>query len=192
MSSREALRALQDRLALRLQAAPGEAEGAQARWLAVHAGGARYLVPLAQAGEIFPFAPPHPVPYTQGWFLGVAHLRGGLWAAVDLGAFIAGQAGGADEPGRRDAGGGVTGGGDASGGDARLVTFHALLDVNGALRIDRLAGLRAPEDFSASAPAPEGAPGWFASRYCDDRGEAWQALCLRTLARDPRFLALAA
>lgn len=171
LPSREALRAMQDRLARRLQA--GASEEGQACWLAVRAAAGRYLLPLAQAGEIFPFAPPQPVPYTRGWFLGVAHLRGGLWAAVDLAAFVAGEGAGAASE------------------DARLVTFHAQLELNGALRVDGLSGLRGPEDFAASAPPPEGAPPWFARRYSDAQGLAWQALCLATLAREPRFLALA-
>ncbi len=207
MRSREALRDLQDRLAQRLQA--GRADSAQACWLAVHAGGGRYLLPLGQAGEIFPFTPPHPVPYTRPWFLGVVHLRGGLWAAVDLAGFVAAQGAGAVS---------VTGAGDACGeqgesregvdgriavahsrplpaspsadAEARLVTLHPQLDVNGVLRIDRLAGLRGPEDFLATASAPAGAPAWFTGRYTDSRAETWQALSLVALARDDAFLSL--
>ena len=86
MANREALRELQSRLASRLQVA--RTEGIQASWLAVEAAGARYLLPLAQAGEIFPFTAPQPVPYTQPWYLGVANLRGGLWGVADLARFI--------------------------------------------------------------------------------------------------------
>ena len=89
MANREALRELQTRLADRLQAA--RTEGVQASWLAVEAAGVRYLFPLAQAGEIFPFAQPQHVPYTQPWFLGVANLRGGLYGVVDLAAFASGR-----------------------------------------------------------------------------------------------------
>ena len=172
MPAREALRAMQERLARRLQAGP--AENGQARWLAVRAGGGGYLLPLAQAGEIFPYAPPRQVPYTRGWFLGVAHLRGGLWAAVDLGGFVADAA-----PDRAEA--------EEA---ARLITFHPGLEVNSALRVDGLAGLRGPQDFAATAPPPPGAPAWFAACYGDTQGRAWQALCLAALAREPRFLAL--
>jgi len=77
MANREALRELQSRLASRLQAA--RAEGVQAGWLAVEAAGRKYLFPLSQAGEIFPFTATQPVPYTHDWFLGVANLRGDYW-----------------------------------------------------------------------------------------------------------------
>ena len=42
----------------------------------------KYLFPLGHAGEIFPWTPPQPVPYTEPWFLGVANLRGGLYGVV--------------------------------------------------------------------------------------------------------------
>ncbi len=185
MSSREALLAMQERLARRLQAGP--ADDSQACWLAVQADGGRYLLPLAQAGEIFPYAPPQRVPYTRGWFLGVAHLRGGLWAAVDLAAFIGDgelvETRAPDRGSGRDL--------PEFGEEARLVTFHAQLEVNGALRVDRLSGLRGPEDFASSASAPAQSPAWFGLRYSDAQGQVWQVLSLGLLAHDPRFLALA-
>jgi twitching motility protein PilI len=61
MANREALRDLQSRLAGRLQAARSEGVSVAA-WLAVQAGGRDYLLPLNQAGEIFPgpaFSPSH-------------------------------------------------------------------------------------------------------------------------------------
>ena len=89
MANREALRELQSRLASRLQAA--RSEGVQAGWLAVEAGGRKYLFPLAQSGEIFPYHATQAVPYTQAWFMGVANLRGGLFGVADLASFVSGQ-----------------------------------------------------------------------------------------------------
>ena len=54
MANREALRQLHARLAARLQAARSEGVAA-ASWLAVDAGGSKYVMPLAQAGGIFPW-----------------------------------------------------------------------------------------------------------------------------------------
>lgn len=62
MANRDALRAFQSRLASRLQAA--RTTGVAATWLAVEAGEGKYLFPLGHAGEIFPWTPPQPVPYT--------------------------------------------------------------------------------------------------------------------------------
>jgi twitching motility protein PilI len=176
MAQREALRELQARLAARLQVA--RTEGVQAAWLALEAGGAGYLFPLSQAGEIFSLVPPQPVPYTQPWFLGVANLRGGLWTVIDLAAFVANAA-----PAQRT---------EADREDVRLVTLNALLDVNCALLVDRLAGLRSPDGFGASTPAPMGSPDWFGKRYTDADGRPWQEVDLQALSRHPDFLTVSA
>ncbi len=176
MANREALRELQSRLASRLQAA--RTEGVQASWLAVESGGRKFLFPLAQSGEIFPFASAQPVPYTQGWFLGVANLRGGLFGVVDLSSFVSGQA-----PAMRS---------DASRAESRLVALNANLDINCALLIDRLAGLRNMEAFSSSCDAPQGSPEFFGSGYTDANGAYWQELNLQALSQQPQFLSISA
>src|SRR5678815_910911 len=154
MANREALRDLQSRLASRLQAA--RTAGAQASWLAVESAGAKYLFPLAQSGEIFPFVSAQPVPYTQAWFLGVANLRGGLYGVVDLAGFVAGHA----PPARSD----------ATRAESRLVALNSALEVNCALLIDRLAGLRNMDAFASSTAPPEGSPSYFGSGYTDANG----------------------
>ena len=180
MANREALRELQARLAQRLQTT-GDA-GQQAQWLAVEAGGARWLLPLAQAGEIFPFSgphqAPHAVPYTQDWFLGVASLRGGLWGVVDFAAFVAGS-----PPAPRS---------EAALAEARLVTLNPALEVNSALLVDRLAGLRGPEAFTACVPAPEGSPPWFGNQCTDPQGACWQEVNLQALSQQAQFLGIVA
>ncbi len=176
MANREALRELQARLAERLQAA--RSEGVQAAWLAVEAAGARYLLPLAQAGEIFPTPAPQPVPYTQPWFLGVANLRGGLWGVIDLASFISGR-----PPVPRP---------ELQRAQTRVVALNAILEVNCAILVDRLAGLRALDAFQSSSPAPAGSPGWFGSLYTDSSGACWQEINLQALSQQPQFLSISA
>ncbi|MES3003183.1 MAG: chemotaxis protein CheW [Pseudomonadota bacterium] len=176
MANREALRELQSRLASRLQAA--RTEGVQASWLAVEAAGGRYLFPLAQSGEIFPFASAQHVPYTQAWFLGVANLRGGLYGVVDLAGFVAGRA-----PAMRS---------DATRAESRLVALNAALEVNCALLIDRLAGLRNMEAFSSSSEPAEGSPDYFGSGYTDANGVFWQEINLQALSQQSQFLSISA
>jgi twitching motility protein PilI len=176
MANREALRDLQSRLASRLQAA--RTEGVQASWLAVESAGAKYLFPLAQSGEIFPFSSTQPVPYTQAWFLGVANLRGGLYGVVDLASFVGGHT-----PTMRS---------DATRAESRLVALNAMLEVNCALLIDRLAGLRNLDAFSASSEPPEGSPNYFGSGYTDANGAYWQEINLQALSQQPQFLSISA
>jgi twitching motility protein PilI len=176
MANREALRELQSRLASRLQAA--RSEGVQAAWLAVESAGRKYLFPLSQSGEIFPYAATQHVPYTQGWFLGVANLRGGLFGVVDLASYVTGQA-----PVQRS---------DAGRAESRLVALNALLDINCALLIDKLAGLRNMDGFVSSEAAPAGAPDYFGSGYTDAGGAFWQEINLQALSQQPQFLSISA
>lgn len=174
MAAREALREFQSRLATRLQSAHASNVAA---WLAVEAGSGRYLFPLGQAGEIFPWSAPTPVPYTQPWYLGVVNLRGGLWGVAQLSAFMGEpvtwhQAG----EGARDL--------------VRLVAFNEVLDVNCALVVDRLVGLRGIEAFTTSEPAAESAGPWMGATYYTAQGEAWQELNLQVLAQQPEFLSI--
>jgi twitching motility protein PilI len=176
MANREALRELQSRLASRLQAA--RSEGVQAAWLAVEAAGNKYLFPLSQAGEIFPYTSTQGVPYTHPWFLGVANLRGGLYGVVDLASYVSGQA-----PAQRS---------DASRAESRLVALNQLLEINCALLIDRLAGLRNMEAFTASNEPPAGSPDYFGSGYTDANGAHWQEINLQALSQQPQFLSISA
>jgi twitching motility protein PilI len=175
MANREALRDLQARLASRMQAA--KAEGLSISWLAVRAGGMDYLLPLAQSGEIFPLPAVQSVPYSQSWFLGVVNLRGGLYGVVDLAAFIAGQA-----PARSE----------QYWGEASVVTLNAALDINCALLIDSLSGLRHVGAFSGSEPPPDGAPPYFGNRYIDADGSRWQEINLQQLSQMSEFLSISA
>jgi len=176
MANREALRQFQSHLASRLSAA--RTTGVAASWLAVEAAHVKYLFPLSQSGEIFPWANTQPVPYTQRWFLGVANLRGGLYGVIDLGSFVADTTPASRAEPARD--------------QARLVALNSVLDVNCALLIDRLVGLRSMDSFIDSAPASDTAPGYFGSGYTDADGAHWQEINLQALSQQPRFLSISA
>ncbi len=177
MANRDALRAFQSRLASRLQAA--KTSGVSASWLAVEAGDAKYLFPLGHAGEIFPWTPPLAVPYTEPWFLGVANLRGGLYGVVQLSSFASGVA----TPLAVS---------EAARAQSRMVAFNELLEVNCALLVDRLVGLRGVEAFTASEPPGSEAPDWLGHAYTDEAGERWQEVNLQAMAQQPRFLSIGA
>lgn len=169
MANKEGLRELQGRLAERLQAA--RSADRPTGWLAVEAGGHGFLLPLAEAGEIFPSKALVPVPHTLPWFIGVANLRGILAGVVDLAGFLGLPA----QP--------------VVGEHARVVAFNPALEINAALRVERLAGLRNPEQLQVETAPEGGAPPTFVGRGLrDDSGRLWQELRLAELARDERFL----
>ncbi|HYP70799.1 MAG TPA: chemotaxis protein CheW [Variovorax sp.] len=176
MANRDALRAFQSRLAGRLQAA--RSSGVSASWLAVEAGESKFLFPLGHAGEIFPWTPPQVVPYTHQWFLGVSNLRGGLYGVVEFATFATGRRAAPVN--------------EAVRAQSRLVALNELLEVNCALLIDRLVGLRGVEAFVASEPPAADAPAWMGSTYTDENGEQWQEVNLQALSQQPQFLSIGA
>lgn len=178
MANRQALKELQERLAKRLTAA--RSEMATASWLAVEAAEQRYLMPLVQSGEIFPWATVQPVPYTKPWYLGVASLRGGLQGVIDLARFF-------QRPGAV-----LAEAGDRVSSESRLVSLHSALGINAVLLIDRLRGLRNPGMFTAIAESLADAPACFAHRLVDAQGQVWQELNLQALAAEPEFVAISA
>lgn len=176
MANREALRELQARLASRLQAA--RSEGMTVAWLAVRVGGKSLLFPLGQSGEIFPLSSLQPVPYARDWFRGVINIRGGLYGVVDLAGFIAGDMGVVrSEPASQD---------------PSVVTLNVALEVNCALQVDGLLGLRGGDAFASSSPADPGAPAYFGNQFLDSAGEQWQEIDLRILSQTPQFLSISA
>ncbi len=173
MANKEALRELQSRLAERLQAARTQERGKS--WLAVEAGSHGFLFPLKEAGEIFPLSPVLPVPHAHGWFLGVANLRGHLHGVVDLAGFLGLKN---VEPVREQ---------------SRLVALNGSLEINCALLVDKLSGLRSEQQLKPDPePANTARPHFVGARYKDEGGRVWQELDLAAMAGDDAFLRIVA
>ena len=173
MANKQALRDLQTRLAERLQAARTQVRGQS--WLAVECSGRGFLLPLREAGEIFALAPIQPVPYSHRWFLGVANLRGHLHGVVDLAGFLGAKIAGsnAELPLREQ---------------SRLVGFNPTLEINCALMVDRLSGLRSHDELASEPDEGTARPSFVGARLRDRAGRLWQELLLSELANDEAFL----
>jgi twitching motility protein PilI len=176
MANKDALRELQQRLADRLQAVRQQAP--TRNWLAVEIAGHGFLLPLDQAGEIFPLSAIQPVPHSQDWFLGVANLRGQLHGVIDLAAFLGLPRRSTRQPGEmasRDAG--------------RLVAFNGGMQLNAALLVDRLMGLRNASALAVDEQAAQAdRPHFVGQQWRDAQGRAWYELDLGGLASDEVFL----
>ncbi|MEY4766279.1 MAG: hypothetical protein RI907_2952 [Pseudomonadota bacterium] len=177
MANKEALRALQQRLAERLNMVRQQAP--VRNFLAVEIAGHGFLLPLDQVGEIFPLSAIQDVPHCQAWFRGVANLRGQLHGVVDLAAYLGLPGRGPrrlpTETTMRDAG--------------RLIAFNAGLQMNAALWIDRLMGLRNPQNLKAGdGTAEPGRPHFIGATWQDDQDRSWYELDLAALVADEQFL----
>ncbi len=173
MANKEALRELQSRLSERLSAVRSSPQTGKS-WLAVECAGRGLLFPLREAGEIFPMAGLQPVPHSQSWFLGVANLRGHLHGVVDLARFLGLESSQANRE------------------QARLVGFNPQSNLNCALLVDRLSGLRSEEQLTAEKDDPSSRPPFVGARYRDAAGRIWQELNLLELAGNEFFLRIAA
>jgi twitching motility protein PilI len=171
MANKEALRELQTRLADKLKAARAQERGKS--WLAVESAGHGFLLPLELSGEIFPFNACSPVPHTQNWFLGVANLRGRLHGVVDLALFLGVQR----SSWARDS--------------SWLVALNLSLNMNAALLLDKLSGLRNIDQLKLEPHDAKILPAFVGAHYRDDEGRLWQELNLSALVNETTFLRIA-
>ena len=89
MARRVSLREFQQDLVRRLnEAAAADAPSAR---LGVQVGSEVWLVRLEEASEVIPVPAIANVPLTQGWFRGLANIRGNLFSVIDLSAFQGGE-----------------------------------------------------------------------------------------------------
>jgi len=171
MANKQALRELQSRLAERLRASQDRSQAAN--WLAVEAGGRGFLFPLAEAGEIYTgSAALMSVPHTSRWFMGVANLRGHLHGVVDWAGFLGLRR--SVEAVARD--------------QVCLVAFNTSLDINCALMVDRLAGLRGREQLQPDTGDVPHAPSFLSGVWRDAQGRSWHEVGLATLSGHEAFL----
>lgn len=159
------LREFQEYLAKRLSsAARGETAYAL---LGVQSGSERWLLNLADSGEILPMPPLAPVPLTHSWFAGMANIRGNLYSVVDFSAFRGG------DPTPRTS-------------HARLVLVGSNFGVNSAILVNRMLGLKAVDVFQPADDYTE--QPWVSGIVADNEGNSWHRLNVPDLLADPKFM----
>jgi twitching motility protein PilI len=165
MARRVSLREFQQDLVRRLnEAAAADAPSAR---LGVQVGPEVWLVRLEEASEVIPVPAIAPVPLTQGWFRGLANIRGNLFSVIDLSAFQGG------EP-------------TPPTPDSRLLLVAEHYHLNAALMVNRMLGLRNLKHFE---PRPrEVARAWEAGRFADKDGHIWRELSMNELVYSEGFL----
>jgi twitching motility protein PilI len=165
------LRSFQQELAARL--ATKTAAQVESSRLGMSCAGQRWLIRLADAGEVIAVPKVVGVPHTRSWFLGIANIRGNLFSVADFSAFLGQEAA-------------------PAGGMTRLILLGPRAgDLNAGLVVPRVLGLRNLSELAPAAP-PADAPGWYAQRWMDGEGDAWQEIDLLKLSRDPAFLQVGA
>jgi twitching motility protein PilI len=170
-AARMDLRTFQQELATRL-ASKTAAQVASSR-LGLACAGEQWLIRLADAGEVITLPIVADVPLTKPWFRGMTNIRGNLYSVVDFAGFL----------GR---------GNVPSAAHNRLVLFGPRAgELRAGIVVGRVLGLRNLAELAPAAADPA-APAWYAQRWIDASGGAWQEIDLARLARDPAFLQVGA
>ncbi len=138
-------------------------------------GGSRWLIDLADSGEVVPLPQLTPAPLTKSWFAGIANIRGVLYSVVDFSAWR----GGAATP---------------CNAQSRLLLVGARHGINSALLVRRTLGLRPRPQMHAAGPVRVGAGDtapWLGGGFTDAQGIAWTQLHIPALLADPDYLDIA-
>jgi twitching motility protein PilI len=166
MAKKISLREFQQSVSDKLQGLSDAAPSASK--LGVRVGAEFWLVDLADVSEAIPVPALADVPLTQPWFRGVANIRGNLYSIVDFSAFM---------------------GGDATpiNMDSRLLLVHQQFSINAGFVINRMLGLRGPEQFQRKSSNDSPLP-WVGAEYTDAEGNTWKELNMQELVNHPDFL----
>lgn len=166
MSRLTNLREFQQTLTKRIQ---GAAAGHNVKLtrLGVQAGKDLWLIELEDAAEVLAVGPITPVPLTRPWFRGLTNVRGNLFSVVDLGGFVNGEPTGLNI-------------------DARLVLINDRFQMNVALLVNRMLGLRAMDQLQREAQAPASA--WTSATFRDAEARQWQQLSMSELVYHHDFM----
>jgi twitching motility protein PilI len=161
------LRSFQQELAARLTSKT--AAQVESSRLGFACGNEQWLIRLSDAGEVIAMPAIATVPMTKSWFMGVANIRGNLYTVIDFSGFL---------------GRGAT----PAAGTARLVLFGPRTgELRAGIVVARVLGLRNLAEL-APASSSQDAPAWYAQRWMDAEGGAWQEIDLAKLAQDGGFL----
>ncbi len=165
MAKKGSLRDFQARLARRLA---GASEQSAAGLLGIQSGADFWLLNLSDSGEIIPLTPLTTVPLTKNWFVGIANIRGNLYAVADFSAFQGKEA-------------------TPQNTSSRLLLIGTRHGNNAALLVTRMLGLRNVDDLTPISADPDSPP-WASDVYTDNEGRRWKKLDVRQLLVDEDFM----
>lgn len=166
------LHAYQQDILARLKDSAENANTKAVSRLGVTINGYNWLIALDDVSEVLPLPEITRVPQTQSWFMGMANVRGNLYALTDLASYLG-------YPATRIS------------GDSRILLAHPKFDTNAGLLVERLVGLRSLEDMDKQDDIGEQAP-WYVNQYKDANNETWHEMDVGKLLNQHEFMQIAA
>lgn len=165
MTKKVSLREFQAHLASRLS---GDSKKDASGLLGIQSGAQFWLLNLSDSGEIIPLPALVTVPLAKPWFVGLANVRGNMYAVTDFSAFQGNE---------------VT----AQNADSRLLLIGTRHSNNAALLVTRVLGLRNVNDLE-SMETPADAALWHSQSYADKEGRSWRMLDVKKLLANEAFM----
>ncbi len=168
MARESHLREYQTNILARLEDAKKAGAEAPAGYLGVVIGSKNVLVNLQEISETMPIADIHRVPIVKPWFLGVANVRGVLYAINDLAQMLENTF-------------------TTISSNARLLLMSNAVTSNVAFVVDRMIGLRKLEEMKLHEETTEEGTCLKAQTYQDEENRVWHILDCDKLVHSKEF-----
>ncbi len=168
MSKQSQLREYQTSILERLENAKKAGAEAPAGYLGVVIGNKNVLVNLKEISETLPIMDIHRVPIVKPWFLGVANVRGVLYAINDIAQMLENTF-------------------TSISSSARLLLLSQSVTSNVAFVVEKMIGLRKLEEMKLREEVIEDDICLQSQTYQDDDNRVWYMLDCDKLVRSKEF-----
>ena len=168
MSKQSQLREYQTNILARLENAKKAGAEAPAGYLGVVIGSKNVLINLQEISETLPVVDIQRVPIVKPWFLGVANVRGVLYAINDLAQLL------------EDTFTSIS-------SNTRLLLMSDAVTSNVAFVVEKMIGLRNLNDMKPHQMVAEDSACLKAQTYRDDENRVWYMLDCDKLIRSKEF-----
>jgi twitching motility protein PilI len=168
MDKRTTLRDYQTNILARLENAKKAGAEAPAGYLGVVIGSKNVLVNLKEISETLPMIDIQRVPLVKPWFLGVANVRGVLYAINDLAHLVENKF-------------------TQISSNARMVMVSEAVTSNVAFVVDRMIGLRKLDEMQVREEAVDESVCLKTQSYQDADNQIWHMLDCDKLVRSKEF-----
>jgi twitching motility protein PilI len=169
MAATNTLRDYQASILARLEVAKQEGASASSGYLGMVVAGKNVLVNMQEISETLPITELYPVPLVKSWFLGVANVRGVLYAVNDVGQMIAGDK-------------------TVLSSNTRILLVSDDISSHVAILVERLLGIRKLDNMR-KLPSDERVGFCMKPEaYKDDEGNVWQVLDCAKLVESKEFV----
>ena len=166
------LQAYQQDILARLKYSSEHAGSVAASKLGVLVNGMQWLVSLDDVSEVIALPEITRVPLTQSWFMGIANVRGNLYALTDLADFFG------YPPTNITI-------------DSRILLANQKFGFNAGMLVERLIGLRSLEEMAVQKDSGRQSA-WYVNQYKDKNNEIWHEIDIGSLLNQSQFIQIAA